>query len=290
MGFVEDIVSDEVAPPWLQQGADGGPGVSGRYMQTCGMGLQAIAVRAQQAAVVSMPGIGDPSAIPYLCLDRLLVQGTSEPNASIVKRLSGAFDSWRIGGSPWDVLQQILGLFTGFAGGIPPGRTVSEMLDWDYYGAAPDLTKPPIHFRSIPANWNWDNHTEVTGQVPGATLWWRYWLIIDSYAPFAWCTAAPVLGGGRVLGSGLAIGFNISGALFATMRSILRTHQATHAWCRWIVIVLAAGGLVDQPNQPVNAPDGTWGPPARLQAGAPPVWIQARDANTRYVDGVADGS
>ena len=91
MGFYDDIVSDAVAPPWLQQGAyQQGSGVGGRILQTCGKELDQIATRARQAAVVSMPGVGDPSAIPLLCADRLIVQGSSETTGQITARLTGA--------------------------------------------------------------------------------------------------------------------------------------------------------------------------------------------------------
>lgn len=293
MGFFDDIVSDSVAPPWLQQGAYGrGPGVGGRYLQTIGIELDTIAARAKAAAYNGLPLQCDPSALPLIGDDRLMIQGASESNAAVAIRLSQAFDAWRVGGSDWGVLWEVLSLFAGQAGGTPPGRIVSNTKRWSYYPAAATLTVPPLVTDNKLGNWNWDGGAEVTGLAPVAVPWWRYWLILDAFAPTAWCAAAPVLGGGRVLGGGLAIGFNISGAIFASIRTILRSWQAAHAWSRWIVVNFSSGQYTPDG---VNAePDGTWGPWVKLVVGFSVAgvgqWVPTRDATARYVDGIADGS
>lgn len=285
MGFVDDIVADNVAPPWLQQGAYArGPGIGGRYLQTIGIELDTIATRAVAAGNNGLPGIGDPSALPLIGADRLITQGSSESNAAFALRLSQSFDTWRVGGSDWGVLWEILSLFVGFTNGVPSGRIVSNSTLWSYYGAAPNLTVPPLHTQTM-SNWNWDGNVEVTGLGPGANPWWRYWLILDSFGGSSWCTAAPVLGGGRVLGSGNAIGFNIPGTIFVTMRQILRSWQAANAWCRWIVVNFQSGNYT--PDGVNATPDGTWGPWPKLVSG---VWVPGRNSTARYVDGLADGS
>ena len=297
-GFYDDIVADNVAPPWLQQGAYGqGSGVGGRYLQTIGTELQTIATRARQAAVVSMPGVGDPTAIPLLCADRLLVQGPSETNAQISARLSNAFNSWLIAGGDWGVLSEILALFTGFANGIPPARIVSgsvgaDSIRWSYWTATPPpyATRPPLHTPPM-GNWNWDFDAEYTGLGPNVSPWYRYWIVIDSYSTYAWCGPNQLIGtGGFKIGDGTAIGFNIGPQIFTAMRQVLRNWQQAGAWCRWIIVNFNATGAFYQPDNPNSEPDGTWGPPAKLQAGNPPVWVPARDSNSRFCDGMAVGS
>jgi hypothetical protein len=93
-----------------------------------------------------------------------------------------------------------------------------------------------------------------------------------------------------VLGSGLAIGFNISPSIFVAMRTLLRNWQQAGAWCRWILVNLNPPNTFYSPDNPNTEPDGTWGRPAKLVAGSPPVWSVARDANTRFVDGMAVGN
>lgn len=286
-GFYSDIVSDQVAPPFLQQGAFGrGPGVSGRYMQMLGMGLDTIATRAQQAALVSLPGQGDPSALPFLANDRLLVQGASETNASFILRLSGAFDAWRVAGTPWAVLQQTSALFNGFSGGTPPMRTVSDSSVWDYYAAAANTKTPPTHLLPISSNWNWDGHSEWTGMVPGATPWWRYWLIVDSFGGSQWTSTEGNWGDAGNWGDGTASwGLSQPPAIFSSIRTVIRTWQSATSWCRWVVVNLNSGSY--SPDAANSEPDGHWGFWGKLVSG---VRVQSRDTTARYVDGVLTGS
>lgn len=285
MGFFDDIVSDQVAPPWLQQGAYGrGPGVGGRYLQTIGIELDTIETRAKQAAVVSMPGVGDPSALPFLGLDRVIAQGASEPNAAFVVRLSGAFDAWRIAGSDWGVLTEVLSLFVGFTNGVPPGRIVSNTSLWSYYGAAPNLAVPPLHTQLM-ANWNWDGNAEWRGLVSGAIPWWRYWLILDSFGGSQWTTSEGNWGDPGNWGDATASwGLSVPPGIFNSIRSVLRAWQAAHAWCRWVVVSLQAGQYTPDG---LNSPDGHWGFWGKVVSG---VRVQSRDTTARYVDGVSDGS
>jgi hypothetical protein len=297
MGFYDDIVSDSVAPPWLQQGAyQQGAGVGGRILQTWGKELDTIATRARQAAVVSMPGVGDPSAIPLLCADRLIIQGSSETTGQITVRLTAAFDSWKTAGGDWAVLAQILGLFRGFPNAIPPGRIVgggygADSIRWSYWATTPPvITIPPLHTPPM-GNWLWDFDVEYTGLGPNVSPWYRFWLILDSYGSYSWCGPNQLIGaGGFKIGDGTAIGFNISPAIFVAMRTLLRNWQAAGAWCRWIIVNLNAPNTFYSPDNPNAEPDGTWGKPAKLQAGSPPVWVPARDANSRFCDGMAVGN
>lgn len=291
--FSTDIVSDQVAPPWLQVGARGEPGVGGRYLQTCGLALDAIATRALNASIISMPGVGDPSGLPYIGLDRVIMQGALEADTAYATRLTESFDAWRVSGSAWGVLWQVLSLFAGYSGGTPSGRTVSSGASptfystWDYYGTAANLTVPPLHFTSITNNWNWDNNTEVQGTSPGVVPWYRYWLIIDSGT---WTTDEGNWGDAGNWGDGTASwGLSVPPAIFQSIRTVLRSWQAANAWCRWIVIPLTTDTF--EPDAANAEPDGTWGPWwALTTSGAVNTWVQSRSQSARYADGLLPGS
>jgi len=287
MTFQDDIVSDSVAPPWLQQGAYGkGPGVGGRYLQTIGLELDTLASRARAAAYNGLPLQCDPTALPLIGNDRLMIQGASESAAAFGARLAAAFDAWRVGGSDWGVLWEVLSLFAGQAGGTPPGRIVSNTDRWSYYPAAATLTAPPLVADNKLGNWNWDNGVEVTGLAFGQLPWYRYWIVLDSFAPTAWTTTEGNWGDAGNWGDMTASwGLSVPPGIFLSIRTILRSWQAAHAWSRWIVINLSSGQYTPDG---VNAqPDGTWGQWGKLVGG---VWVQARDLTARYADGIATGS
>lgn len=287
MGFIDDIVSDQVAPPWLQQGAyQQGPGIGGRYLQTLGIELDTIALRARQAAVVGLPGIGDPSGLFYIGNDRLLKQSASESNASFALRCSGAFDSWRIGGSDWGVLQQVLTQFIGFAGGLPPARIVDNSQYWSFYPAGATTSVPPLHNTTVAGNWNWDNHGVLEWTGLFGSGWWRYWLIIDSFGGSTWTNTEGNWGDAGNWGDTTASwGLSIPPGIFVTIRQLLRSWQGAHAWCRWIVVNFQSGNYT--PDGANATPDGTWSKWGKLVGGS---WVQSRDTSARYVDGVLDGS
>ncbi len=174
-GFAADIISDRVAPPWLQNP------VGGAYLETMGMGLDQLVYRSAQAQVLRMPGVGDPSGLYYIGLDRLIPKGPNESTASYANRLQAAFDVWQRAGSDWAVLQLALAYLLP---STPAGLIVSDTSVWSDYGAnATPATKPPTHLRyqgpspSRRFNWNWD--AEAFDPHPsGAKAWWRFWLVL----------------------------------------------------------------------------------------------------------------
>lgn len=287
--FFDDIVSDAVAPPWLQAGAYGrGSGVGGRYLQTFGLELDTIFARAKYAAYNGLPSVCDPSAIPLLCADRVIYQGPSESTASITVRLMQAFDNWRIAGGDWGVLREVLSLFSGFGAGIPSARIVDDVQTWSYYGANPNLLVPPLHTASRSfhsGQWNWDNDQEWTGLVPTQLPWYRYWLILDVLTPVVWTTTEGAWGDPGNWGDTTeSWGLGQPATFFQSMQAVIRARQQAGAWCRWIVVNFAANAY--DPNLSNTEPDGTWSHWGKLVSG---VRVQARDLTARFVDGVAEG-
>jgi hypothetical protein len=168
--FQTDIVSDQVAPPWLQNP------VGSAYLQTMGKGLDLIRFRSAQASLLHMPGQGDTSADYYIGLDRLLTQGQSEPYLTFEARLSKAFDTWQHAGNDWSVLEQVLSQLLPLQ---PAARTISETGRWSYYPEAGNTALPPSEFLAKTSNWNWDNASSFWHPL-SPTAWWRFWLVVNA--------------------------------------------------------------------------------------------------------------
>lgn len=131
--------------------------------------------RADQAMRIRMPGQGDPSQIPYLANDRVLVQGPLEPQAAFVARLKTAFPAWKTCGSRLAVHREIQtylqGMQPGVAAVLPEFAIVGGSWDnttsWtttrqgDAIGQAPALA-------NVSANWNWNGKDEP----------WKAWLVL----------------------------------------------------------------------------------------------------------------
>ena len=169
--FTLDIVSDQVAPPWLQNP------VGASYLQTMGTGLDTIRYRSAQASLLHMPGQGDSSADYYIGLDRLLMQGQGETSAAFEARCTAAFDSWQRAGNDWSVIAQTMATLQPY---LPAIRTVSDTVRWSWYNENGFAAQtPPLEFLASVSNWNWDN--EDPSQHPlSPTAWWRFWLIVNA--------------------------------------------------------------------------------------------------------------
>jgi hypothetical protein len=160
-------------PGWLQTGN----GYAYMFaMEAC---RDLLCERAFEAMTIRLPGVGDPSNLPYLAFDRNLQQGPAEPNASFAERLTGAFQAWGEAGSAASVLEQLQAYLSnlqpGVAATLPlctivsnPTNTSPSYVTWtqlyqgDAQGAAATLTTVS------PGNFLWSST---------AGTWWR-WLIL----------------------------------------------------------------------------------------------------------------
>lgn len=279
MGFAKDIVSDRVAPPFLQ-----GPWATA-WLTAQGQGMDAIQARLYAARRMSLPGVGDASALPYLGLDRVLTQGANESNAAFGARLSAAFDTWQRAGNAWSIFQQLQAFFTPT---VLPMTIVSNSSAWDYYAAGVvAATTPPTHLVSLVPNWNWDNDA-VDPHPLSPTSWWRWWLVLFSYAPNAWATIQAPLGSGRKLGDNpttSSLGFaNIGPQFWIALRQAIAPFKSANSWLRWIIICFDNAHF--QPNSPTAGgvnPDGTFGYGYKIVSG---VYVSSRFSGERYVTGV----
>jgi hypothetical protein len=108
-----------LCPTWLQQG------FGEQYMYCLETMRDVLLDKASQASLFHMPGLGDPSQLPYLAYDRQLVQGPAETPSAFAKRLTGAFAAWKLAGSARSVLGQIQAYAQGQQVGVT--ATLPEM-------------------------------------------------------------------------------------------------------------------------------------------------------------------
>ena len=149
------------------------------YTQTLAATRDVLVNRAQQATLNTMPGLGDPSALPYLAHDRNLVQGPAEPDANFVLRQSGAFQAWLEAGSSPSILGQLhpyfFGIQPGVAGVLPElaivGGSYPTVTTWQTQYVGDAIGTDPTLFTALPANFNWDG-----GSQP-----WRSWLVVYAH-------------------------------------------------------------------------------------------------------------
>jgi hypothetical protein len=292
MGFKErsaafqyDIISDRVAPPWLQNAW------GSAYLQAIGMCLDELRYRGAQGQLLHMPGQGDPSANYYIGLDRLLVQGQlGETNLQFTTRLTQAFDDWQHAGNDWAILQQALAQVLP---ATPAAFVVSNTARWSWYAAGANTNEPPSEYlyggNNPLTQWNWDNNA-FDPVYPGLAPWWRFWLGIYSVAPNEWAIPWATLGSGGLptLGSATAqlgsLGFsNVPPSFWNTLRANLANWKSAHAWLRWILISFSSGVFSQDGLAGGLNPNGTWATGYVITAAGQ--YTQAWNANVNPVPG-----
>jgi len=269
-----------LAPPWL------GKDTAERLLYDLGLGADALLEKLNQAMRAHMPGAGDPSALPLLATDRVLIRGPSETDAAFALRLTQSFDAWQHAGARRSVMAQELGYVSGWeavaAGQVPRAVIVSNSAEvfaassWDTFYNTSDTSQQPAHVRVLPLNWNWDNINQP----------WRAWLVLFFEAGSA--IAPEGAWGGGVWGDGGAWGLTESPTTWSTLRTLLRTWKSARTFYPWLIVCFNGddGGPGDElsPNSTPGAgnPDGTWGRWSKVVAG---VRVPSRSPNCRFVDG-----
>jgi hypothetical protein len=258
------------------------------FMRNIGNEQQTLESKMNQGMKAHMPGVGTPTALPYLGADRVMPRGAGESDDAYAKRLQNAFPTWQHAGNRPSVMSQTL-IYVGnmiirpvaqtpicVSVGDSQGSTYST---WDTYYSTSDLTKAPAHITLSPSNWNWD----------GQYLWWRTWLVV-------FADAGSTIGPEGVWGDGTnwgdvngSWGFNVPSSFFQGLRSIVNLWKSANTWYPWIIFCFNGGdgtaGNRYSPNSSPGAgnPDGTWGTWGTIVNG---VYVASRPNDSRFTDGV----
>jgi hypothetical protein len=276
--FTGAMEADVSVPPPYQ----GTTGLA--YLGAINAALNSVWQKSLQAQLIHMPGLGDPTQLPLLGDDRLLVQGAFEYDQAFVERLSNAFATWQIAGNAWSELQQVAPQLasspTPFPITLLPGlRIVTDQQQWWYYpeNTLTDLAATPPFFVNTGTglggytSWNWDSTGPTPDKGLGAAVN-RWWLILNAQAPNNWCVPWPVLdtAGQPNLDAapGSSLDFaNVSPSYWASLRAILETWRSANSWCRAIVVTF--GDILQPDNRAdgVNNPNGGWGYGYEIVAG-----------------------
>jgi hypothetical protein len=176
-----------ISPPWLATGT------AEKFMYTFGLMSDLVLEKMNQAMLARMPTLATPSALPFIGLDRVIVQGPEEPDSAYAIRLQKAFDAWQHAGERRAILEELTPFYLQTYETLPPvtpgqyplalivnssGAPVQDgpqLASWDwYYNTQDTSTQVPVHMATgYPYVWNWD-----WTQYPNNLLqWWRTWIV-----------------------------------------------------------------------------------------------------------------
>ena len=255
-------------PRWLS-----GP-VASAYFWAYGAVVDCLSEMANQGLALRYPGLGTPTALPYIGRDRVIARGMFETDAAYATRLRRWLDDWSTAGSAASVLHQLAAHL-----GYPKIRLVTAN-SWWWTRAAGIAGQVSLYIPSAP-NWNWDSvsNPERAGHMS------RAWVIVDcsSGAPLPQAGGVWGSSGGRAWGDGQSIGLTYSNQVQDGVRKIVDTFRAAESLYLWVIYDLTGTNF----NQTAafgdsTLPDGQWGRWHKYVGG---VAVPSRSLTCRYVEG-----
>jgi len=255
-------------PPWLSDRP--GKTVAFRYLYGIVSVLDAGAEVLVQGIQARFPGLGTPTALPYIGRDRRIIRGPEQTDAAYAAELVRWLDYWRAAGNAYVLA---LALQTFLFPGAPRVRIVTRSGVW--YTLEPDgeLT----WHRAQPNNWDWDSQTHPERAVN----WSEFWVIV--YPPH-WDDAGDWGGGdGQTWGAGKAFGLDVATGTVEIIKRLVRQWKGAHSLCRMLIVAYDPTSF--DPASPPGAPgmpDGHWGHWSKDNGSGGRVKSRREDA--RYVE------
>ncbi|MGK4001096.1 hypothetical protein WMF31_00625 [Sorangium sp. So ce1036] len=254
-------------PPWLSDRP--GRTVGFRFLYAIASVLDAGAEVLVQGLQARFPGLGTPTALPYIGRDRRIVRGPLESDAAYGARLVRWLDYWRAAGNAYVLA---LALQSFLYPGHPRIRIVTRSGVW--YTLEPS---GELHWhRAEPSNWDWDSltHPERAGN------WSEFWVI--AYPPH-YASDGNWGDGTSTWGPGDTFGVQTTTSNIAAIKAIIQQWKGAHTRCAMFILAYDPSSF--DPASPPGAPgmpDGRWGHWSKDDGAGGRVKSRREDA--RYVE------
>ncbi len=189
-----------------------------------------------EALYARFPGVGTPTALPYIGRDRGMIRGMSDTDLTFGARLIQWLDRWRIAGSQLAICIAV----QEYCSGSPKVKVVNRTgrmttLNSDGSSSFADVT------------WNWDSlsHPQRAG------FWSEIWIIV--YTP-PWAISGPL---NTNTPADCGIGQLCPRVDVDALRGLFTTWKSAHTFIRGVL--WAYDATLFDPSSPSTMPDGTWG-------------------------------
>lgn len=239
-----------VVPTWLANL----PGFRNLYAYCWSIALLGDCLReiAWEGQLAAYPGVGTPTALPYIGQSRGLTQGPSEANANFAARCIAFRDAWARAGSAESICEQIQSFLVGIgnlgAGVYPVVRIVDRQGNAVTRNADQSFSYSTI-------SWDWDElggFVDDRGWRPPAQVdtWWAdIWVLIQD--PFTHWTGFSDVNWLAAWNTGdQTIDAQCPQSIVQAVLTLISTFKGEHSWVRAVVFA---------PNPTTVSPSGYWG-------------------------------
>jgi len=192
-----------------------------------------------EGLAAKFPGVGTPTALPYLGRSRGLIRGMSESDDSFAARLIQWIDRWRVAGGQRAIARAIQEYCTG----APQVRVVNRL------GVMTTALAAGAGFVAQDVTWNWDGTSHPIRSA--GDYWSELWIVV--YSP-PWAVSGPM---GTNTPVDCGIGQLVPRRDVDAIKGLLETWKSAGAYVR--AIVWCYDATLFDPSSPLTMPDGTWG-------------------------------
>lgn len=233
-------------PPWLSARTSIEKTTAFRFLYCIAWLADIGTEHAVQALQARYPGLGTPTALPYIGRDRRIFRGFAENDASYSSRLVNWLSTHKRAGNPFGIMHEVQAYLTPYT---PMMRIVNNSGTW--YTLNPDGTEA-VHETWVTSladsNWNWDDD----GAHPI-----RFALIIYSdQGPF---TKDRKWGDGGKWGDGRTWGTSATREQVDTIKAIIAARKNAGDVCEQIIIAFDPASFDPTAAQgSPGLPDGNW--------------------------------
>ncbi|WP_437958603.1 hypothetical protein WME76_02335 [Sorangium sp. So ce119] len=233
-------------PPWLSDRGERGS-VGFRFLYGIASVLDAGAEVLVQGLQARFPGLGSPTALPYIGRDRRIPRGPQQTDAAYAAELLRWLEYWRGAGNAYTLA---LALQTFLFPGAPQVRLVTRSGLWWTLDPSGELS----WHRADPNNWDWDSNTDPEA----AGNWSDFWIIV--YAPSFGDAGNWSPSDGQAWGPDLAFGVDATTGTIDSIKRLVQQWKGAHTRCVCLIVAYDASSF-DPAAAPgaVGMPDGNWG-------------------------------
>jgi hypothetical protein len=235
-------------PWWLSdRHLSSGKSAGYRFLYILVAMLDIIAEWIVQGLQAPWPGIGTPSALPYIGRSRGFVRGVSDTDASFSARLLAWLDKWSNAGTQ----RQLAIELHEYLGGNPRVRIVNRAGSWVTVAADGTIATNT----GVSLNWDSISNPERSG------YWSDMWIIVY---PTPW-VVRPLTIGDLTGDDGYGLGHMAPRSQIDATKGLLAQWKSAHTRIR--AVIWTSDSTLFDPATPASLPDGTWGQWSQIIGG-----------------------
>jgi hypothetical protein len=239
-------------PPWLADRVTSGKTGGFRFLWAMVAPLDAATDYLVQGLVARYPGLGHPSALPYIGRSRGVVRGRLDTDATYAAKLLTWIDRKKGGGQDERLLREIADYL-----GTAPRIRLFRRKD----GACVTLETDGTISRVASTAWDWDSVSHPERSAVGAPFWSDFWLVV--YAPPYAIRPGDFAG---ITADQFALGHLVPLSERDELGGILSEYKSAHSCIR--AVIWTTDATLFNPAAPATMPDGTWGAWSSRGSGA----------------------